>query len=131
MHFLELHGPQSLTQFDGFWWDSAHQHFVVLRNGAFRALCAAPNDRRGDGCAGGRFAVVAGACFVAEAARGVALAKYSLDMKLLAMQTSATALLVYDLEQRKRWRVECKSGSVGGGSGGRRQRPFSTSAGLQ
>ena len=68
MHFLELHGPQSLTQFDGFWWDSAHQHFVVLRNGAFRALCAAPNDRRGDGCAGGRFAVVAGACFVAEAA---------------------------------------------------------------
>ena len=35
--------------------------------------------------------MVAGACFVAEAARGVALAKYSLDMKLLEV-TSMTEM---------------------------------------
>ena len=110
-HSLQVHRPQSLnlSQYERVWWDPAQQHFVLMNKGTFQALCAGPDPRRGAGVAAGGFTTVRARCTV-EKGRRAKLAKYSLDMKLLAVQISDTTLVVVDIQQGRDWRIDCKGG---------------------
>ena len=94
-----------------------------MADGTFQALSAAAGD--GGGVRPGSFTRRSASCTVGGAGRSARLAKFSLDMQLLALQVSDSALLVVDVTSGKQWRVECKGGNSsstaagdGGGGGG-------------
>lgn len=78
--FLQLVRPQTLDlmQYERVWWDPGHQHFVVLANGVFSALSSSSVPGRG--------LTRRSRPVEAQGGSGAKLAKYSLDMELLALQ---------------------------------------------
>jgi len=78
--FLQLVRPQTLDlmQYERVWWDPGHQHFVVLSNGVFSALSSSSVPGRG--------LTRRSRPVEAQGGSGAKLAKYSLDMELLALQ---------------------------------------------
>ena len=87
-----------------------------MADGTFQALSAAAGD--GGGVRPGSFTRRSASCTVGGAGRSARLAKFSLDMQLLALQVSDSALLVVDVTSGKQWRVECKGGNSSSTAGG-------------
>lgn len=96
--FVQLEDPQklNLARYERVWWDLVHQHFVVMINGTFQAVSASPMQlpvASAAATAGVSSAPqIAGPFhrlskpFAVKEGKNATLAKFSLDMKLLAIQ---------------------------------------------
>jgi len=87
--------PQQLDliRFQRVWWDPVHQHFVVMSSGLFQAADVEGNLYASVPVADGQIAI---------------LAKYSLDMSMIALQISDSSLIVAEVSGTRTWRIDCK-----------------------
>lgn len=82
-----------LIRFQRVWWDPVHQHFVVMNNGLFQSVDI-------DGHLSTPIPVKDGPLAM--------LAKYSLDLSLIAIQISDGSLIVAEVRGTRTWRIDCK-----------------------
>ncbi|KAJ1406114.1 hypothetical protein B484DRAFT_423875, partial [Ochromonadaceae sp. CCMP2298] len=92
-HPLEIDG-----EWEYMWFDAAHQHFLLLNESYFYLFSFAEASAR-------LFANCS------ELPVGLMDGKVSLDKRLIAVQASLTEVLVLDVVNKKRWRVEIRSPS--------------------
>jgi len=84
------------------WWDAAHQHMVLFKDSIFY-LWSSQEAKQGYP---GMLFEPRKQILVKEQ---IVLCKISLDLQLLAVQRSATSIVVYDMRSHQTWNIEIKS----------------------